>query len=58
MEKQSIHVECEFAPNGDIKQIIHCSFAIYLDRMLAEDARPLYNQNDEWSLISGGQSCT
>ena len=58
MEKQPIHIECSYAENGDIQQILHHSFLLYLDRTLAEPTDKPYNQHDEWPLISGGKTCT
>ena len=58
VEKCPMHIECVFAESGDIEQILHRSFVLYLDRRLVETAGKAYNRQDEWPLISGGQLCT
>ena len=58
MEKQPIYIECAYAEDGDIEQILHRSFSLYLDRVLAEGTEKPYNRHDEWPLISGGRLCT
>lgn len=58
MEKQPVHIECIYAEDSDIRQILQRSFSLYLDRVLAEGTEKPYNRHDEWSLISGGRLCT
>ena len=58
MEKPPIHIECVFAEEGDIEQILRRSFTLYLERTLAEDTSKPYHQHGEWPLISGGPLCT
>ena len=58
VEKPPIHIDCVFAEEGDIEQILHRSFSLYLDRTLAEGMEKPYNRHDEWPLISGGRLCT
>ena len=54
MTLQPIHIECGFAEEGDIEQILHHSFRLYLDRMLAEDIDAVCTQHDERPCVSGG----
>ena len=58
MKQQDLQVTCIYSENGDVAQILHRSFSLYLDRVLAETEQKPYNRPDEWSLISGGRLCT
>ena len=54
MTLQPIHIECGFAEEGDIEQILHHSFKLYLDRMLTEDTDAVYTRCDERPCVWGG----
>lgn len=58
MKQQDLPVTCTYSEDGDVAQILHRSFLLYLDRVLAEDTNKAYNRHDEWSLTSGGRLCT
>jgi len=58
MKQQDLPVTCTYSEDGDVAQILHRSFSLYLDRVLAETEQKPYNRRDEWSLTSGGRLCT
>ena len=58
MKQQDLQVTCIYSEKGDVAQILHRSFSLYLDRVLAETEQIPYNRPDEWPLISGGSLCT
>ena len=58
MKQQDLPVTCTYSENGDAAQILHRSFSLYLDRVLAETEQKPYHRRDEWPLMSGGNLCT
>ncbi len=58
MQTKGLKVRCEYPGEEDIENIILRSFRLYADNFLRQDIKTRYNEQDEWSLISGGKICT
>ena len=55
MKQQTLPITCTYSESGDIIQILHRSFSLYLHRALADAEEPPLHRHDEYPLPAGGQ---
>lgn len=55
MKQQTLPITCTYSENGDVTQILHRSFSLYLRRVLAVAKHPPHHRHDEYPLPSGGR---